>query len=135
MDKDGRFTGETVANLPSGQLPIRYTGAPLKDDNGNIVGAVEYVLDIAAEKQVTDRVTELAGQVASSSQQLNRAAEEAGKATGEIASSSQQVAKGADDQSRSIQDVTTSMGQLNQASQQVAKGAQEQANLVQQAWI
>jgi methyl-accepting chemotaxis protein len=55
MRQDGIFTGDTVASLPSGALPIRYTGVALKDEEGNIVGGLEYVLDISEEsKAVAD---------------------------------------------------------------------------------
>jgi len=60
MDQDGVFTNDTVAELPGGSLPIRYTGSPLKDGDGNIVGGLEYVLDISKEMEVTDGVIELA---------------------------------------------------------------------------
>ena len=59
MQKDGAFTSDTVAKLPSGELPIRYTGTPLKDANGNIVGGLEYVLDISKEMEVTEGVGDL----------------------------------------------------------------------------
>ena len=52
MNKDGIFTGETVAKLPSGDLPIQYTATPLKDDSGKITGALEYVADISGLKKV-----------------------------------------------------------------------------------
>ncbi len=53
-------TNDTVAKLPSGELPIRYTGAPLKDAEGNIIGGLEFVLDITKEMEVTDGILELA---------------------------------------------------------------------------
>jgi methyl-accepting chemotaxis protein len=115
-------------NLAQGNLAVAVAPKSENDALGNAFSQM-----ISSLRDLIGQVRDNSTNLASSSQQMNRAAEEAGKATSEIASSSQQVAKGADDQSRSIQDVTTSMGQLNQASQQVAKGAQEQANLVQQA--
>ena len=45
MQKDGTFTGETIANLPSGAIPIRYTAAPMKDASGKITGALEFIAD------------------------------------------------------------------------------------------
>ena len=58
MSRDGVFTFDTVAKLPSGDLPIRYTGAPIKQ-NGEIVGGLEYVLDISKEMAVTEGVLDL----------------------------------------------------------------------------
>ncbi|MEZ5336476.1 MAG: PAS domain-containing protein [Methanolobus sp.] len=60
MKLDTICTNDTVAKLPSGDLPIRYSGAPLKDENGEIVGALEYVLDISKEMEITNGVREIA---------------------------------------------------------------------------
>jgi methyl-accepting chemotaxis protein len=54
MEKNGTFSGETIAKLPSGELPIKYTGAPLKDENGKVIGAVEFVQDISDVKSAMD---------------------------------------------------------------------------------
>ncbi|MBW2249016.1 MAG: PAS domain-containing protein, partial [Deltaproteobacteria bacterium] len=59
MQENRVCTNDTTAKLPSGELPIRYTGAPLKDSDGNIVGGLEYVLDISKEMEVTDGVRNL----------------------------------------------------------------------------
>lgn len=60
MQQDGVFTSDTVAGLQSGELPIRYTGAPLKNEEGKIVGGLEYVLDISKEMEITDSLLGLA---------------------------------------------------------------------------
>lgn len=60
MENDGVFTNDTVAKLPGGEVPIRYTGAPIRDAEGNIVGALEYVLDISKEMEITHGVLDLA---------------------------------------------------------------------------
>ena len=59
MQQDGVFTGDTLASLPSGALPIRYTGVALKDERGDIVGGLEYVLNIAEESKAVAEVMEL----------------------------------------------------------------------------
>jgi len=54
MQRNEIVTGETVAD-PSGlNIPIQYTGAPVKDVDGNIIGALEYVLDITKMKKAMD---------------------------------------------------------------------------------
>ncbi|MFC1670536.1 PAS domain-containing protein [Spirochaetota bacterium] len=58
IKQDGIFTGETIANLPSGELPIRYTAAPLKDAEGNITGALEFVADQSETKSAMDSAEE-----------------------------------------------------------------------------
>jgi methyl-accepting chemotaxis protein len=59
MEQNGVFTNDTVAKLPSGDLPIRYTGTPLKDENGNVIGGLEYVLDISKEMNITEEINHL----------------------------------------------------------------------------
>lgn len=46
------LTGENVSITAKGEAPYRYTAAPLKDDNGRIIGAVEYIVDIRDEMRV-----------------------------------------------------------------------------------
>jgi methyl-accepting chemotaxis protein len=60
MQTDTVSTSDTVAKLPSGSLPIRYTGRALKDASGSIIGALEYVLDISKEMEITEELTALA---------------------------------------------------------------------------
>ena len=52
-------TSDTIAKLPSGDLPIRYTGSSLKDGDGNLIGALEYVLDISEEVNITNELGDL----------------------------------------------------------------------------
>jgi methyl-accepting chemotaxis protein len=56
MQNDTVRTGETVADPEKLNMPISYTGAPLKDSDGNIVGAIEYVIDISSVKDVVNEV-------------------------------------------------------------------------------
>ncbi len=60
MANDSVFTNDTKANLPIGEIPIRYTGAPLKDDQKNIIGALEFFTDISNEMQITDGIVGIA---------------------------------------------------------------------------
>jgi PAS domain S-box-containing protein len=46
MRKDQVCTGETVADPNGLNIPILYTGAPIKDATGAIIGALEYVVPI-----------------------------------------------------------------------------------------
>ncbi len=50
MKTDSVVTEQTIARPKEGVIiPIRYTGAPIKDAKGNIKGALEYVIDITEE--------------------------------------------------------------------------------------
>ena len=50
MQEDRVITEETIARPQDGMIvPVKYTGAPIKDAKGNIKGALEFVLDITDE--------------------------------------------------------------------------------------
>ncbi|WP_231716997.1 PAS domain-containing protein [Desulfosarcina ovata] len=52
MKTDSVITEQTIARPAEGVIvPIKYTGAPIKDAKGNIKGALEYVLDVTEEMQ------------------------------------------------------------------------------------
>ena len=58
--KDGEaFSGDTVANFPEGELPIRYTIAPLVDEHEEVSGVVTYIQDISPEISIRDNVEAL----------------------------------------------------------------------------
>ncbi len=61
MEQDDRFTGETVADPAGLNMPIQYTGSPVKDARGEIIGAVEYVVDIRSLKQAVNESNEKVG--------------------------------------------------------------------------
>ena len=62
MKTDSIVTEQTIARPRDGVIiPIKYTGAPIKDAKGNIKGALEYILDMTEEtkqKQVADEKIE-----------------------------------------------------------------------------
>ncbi|THB70400.1 MAG: PAS domain-containing protein, partial [Desulfobulbaceae bacterium] len=62
MKTDSVITEQTIARPKDGVIvPIKYTGAPIKDAKGNIKGAIEYVLDQTEEtrqKQAADEKIE-----------------------------------------------------------------------------
>ncbi|WP_340820730.1 methyl-accepting chemotaxis protein [Methanolobus sp. WCC4] len=53
------YSADTVAHLPSGELPIRYTATPLRNSQGEIIGGLEYVMDMTSEVNVTKEVLQL----------------------------------------------------------------------------
>lgn len=52
MKCDCEVTEETVSHANGGNLPIMYTGTPIADKDGNIIGALEYVADITNIKEI-----------------------------------------------------------------------------------
>ncbi|ADH86028.1 multi-sensor hybrid histidine kinase [Desulfurivibrio alkaliphilus AHT 2] len=60
MIQNRTLTGENISITARGEAPYRYTAAPLKDENGRIVGAVEYIVDIRDEVRVVEMAEAIA---------------------------------------------------------------------------
>jgi len=59
MREDKVISEETIARPTEGVIiPIKYTGAPIKDAKGNIKGALEFVLDITQEARQRQEANE-----------------------------------------------------------------------------
>ena len=62
MKTDSVVSEQTIARPRDGVIiPVKYTGAPVKDAKGNIIGALEYIIDVTEEmqqKQVADEKIE-----------------------------------------------------------------------------
>ena len=54
MEEDSDFTAENIVDPNGINLPIQYTGIPIKDENGNIVGALEQITDITQLKNIME---------------------------------------------------------------------------------
>jgi methyl-accepting chemotaxis protein len=52
MKTDSVINDQTTASPAGKAIPIKYIGAPIKDAKGNIKGALEYISDVTAEKEV-----------------------------------------------------------------------------------
>ncbi len=57
MKNDSTFTEETVAHPNGVELPILYTGSPIKNKEGKIIGALEAVTDIKEIKDAQNYLT------------------------------------------------------------------------------
>jgi methyl-accepting chemotaxis protein len=64
MLRDSTEVGETVVQPGTLDLPIEYTGAPLKDAEGRIIGALEYVVDISDRKKLLGEIKAVANSLA-----------------------------------------------------------------------
>lgn len=138
MEKDGAFTEETVADPNGLNLPIRYTGAPLRNAAGAIVGAVEFVLDMSDEvekrahnREVTDVVFKL--------KQNDLTGRISGTYDGELGEVKNAMNGGLTaindvmlDVVQSVNQVAETARQTSIASQKLAEGAQEQASAVEE---
>ncbi len=71
MAQGAPCTMDTISDGSSGKTPLRITGAPVKDAEGNIVGCIEYVQDITKERIAVDRMTAVAAELVKASEELS----------------------------------------------------------------
>lgn len=58
MERDALCTARNEINIEGKAIPIEYSAAPLKDDSGNIIGGLEYVLDITERVRHENKLME-----------------------------------------------------------------------------
>jgi len=122
--------GRTISHALGKRIPIQYSANALLDDNGEVIGAVEYVMNMSEIKTVCEAVSNISGDIGSASAQLAAAALQSGQATSQIATTIQQVASGTQQQTTHITNTAQSVEQMARTVQGVAKGAQEQASAI-----
>jgi len=52
-------TTDTVADPEGKDLPIRYTGFPIKNNQGMVTGAIEFILDVSGERTINNAIVEI----------------------------------------------------------------------------
>jgi len=135
MEQKKVATGETVANGAGKPIPIEYTGTPIFDSNGNVVGALEYVLNITERKAVINDIKKVARGLAENDltvradghyegdykiivDSINSGVEAQNSAMSQVASAAEQI--------------SAASSQIASSSQQVAEGASEQASSLEE---
>jgi methyl-accepting chemotaxis protein len=127
-------TSETISN---GKMHIQYTGSPLIDQKGEVVGALEFVADVTkikemmgtienvvkASTEVSEVVEGLSGQVLGAAQNIGAMGLQAAQASDQLSNSMQQV------QSAS-QNVSDGAQNLSKLGQELATNAEQTMKLV-----
>lgn len=126
--------GETVVDPQGLNTPISYSGTPIIE-NGEVVGAIEYALDISARKKVLQEVKDLMNAVASKDLNVSAKGEYRGDFKGIMESINQCIKSQRTDIigiSETIDALTAAGVEIAKGSQSVAEGASEQAASIQQ---
>jgi PAS domain S-box-containing protein len=71
MERGENITAETIARVdPNNPTPVTYTGVPLKDDKGKVVGAAEFAHNLASIYEVAWKVAGVTKSIADVAQVL-----------------------------------------------------------------
>jgi methyl-accepting chemotaxis protein len=138
MNKNMVATEQTIANPNGKTLPIQYSGAPIKNKTGNIIGAVEFITDITdiknAQNYLTRKVDEMlkemnkfAGgdltveldvekedQIGKLYEGFNKSVRNIGELIGKV--------------TEAVQATASAANQISSSSEEMAAGAQEQSS-------
>lgn len=128
MKKKEPVTAETVA---TGERHIRYTGSPLFDEKGKIIGVVEYLTDITNLKQSLDTTEQLVQYSATVADNIEGLSSEILKAAENIGTVGTQSAQAAEKLSDTMQQVMAASQNVSDGAQKLSKLAQETTENVQ----
>ncbi|MBN2799450.1 MAG: PAS domain-containing protein [Deltaproteobacteria bacterium] len=135
MQENRLATGETVADPRSLNIPIEYTGAPIKDASGKVIGGLEYVIDITDRKRVLQDIIAVAESMANND--LTARAE--GEYTGDFLAIAENLNRAVSAQhdamvsvAEAVDQISSASNQIASSSQSVAEGASEQASSLEE---
>ncbi len=109
-------SSETRARPGEKELDISYTGMPIKDKDGKVVGAIEFVTDLTEIKASQRKMQEIAARAMSVSDSVSSASEE-------LSAQVEQASRGTEEQTNRISETATSMEEMNATVLEVAKNA------------
>nr|WP_018124040.1 methyl-accepting chemotaxis protein [Desulfovibrio oxyclinae] len=109
-------SSQTAAHPAAGDLDISYSARPIKDQQGNVVGAIELVTDLTEIRQAERRMVRIAESAERISQRLS-------VATQQLSAQVEQVSAGARSQRDRVGETATAMEQMNATVLEVARNA------------
>lgn len=119
-------TSQTIARAGGGALPIQYTGSPLKDETGKIIGATEFVTDITNIRKLITKIENIVKSATEASGNIE-------KLSDEIVDTSKDVEEMCKQTARASEELSKSMVQLQTASNNVSSGAENLSRLTQES--
>ncbi len=126
----GEASSATDAHPGDLDMEIRYTSVPIKDKDGNVVGAFEIVLDQTEIITVQRRMQDIAGRADDISQRLASAA-------AQMSAQVERTSNGSEMQRNRMSEIATAMVEMNgtvlEVAQNVAEAAQSSDTTRQQA--
>ena len=123
-------TGETVAQPPSGPLPIRYTGLPSFDRSGNVVGALEYIVDLTRDRETQSEVRQGAQAVTNVLSEVAELVRDLRNRSAEISDQASNVAVAAEELSTTMNVVACAAQQSQENTVSIAKATGEMTTTV-----
>ncbi len=138
MKENKIFTEETTARPNGAELPILYTGAPIKNKTGQIIGALEAITDITEIKNMQDYLTRSTQTMMQAMDRFaegdltievvpEKAEDDIGKLFNSFNKSVQNFKYTVENVISAVQATASASSQISSSTEQMASGVQEQA--------
>jgi len=137
MQKNSTFSEETIAKPNGKNLPILYTGSPIRNKSGNVIGAVEFVSDITDVKNAqnylenkTNEMLQVMNEFANGDLSVELKIEkddQIGKLFGGFNKSVKNISNLIQNVNEAVQATASASSQISSSSEEMAAGAQEQS--------
>jgi len=143
MEEGDVFTSETTAHPSGSDIAVQYTGAPIKDESGKIIGGLEYIIDITTQKKVQDEVVSnskllkqvvtdvspISDDLSSKSSAILEQTSSVAEAAEELASTMSTISENAEKSQFSISKIASETEEMSATVADIAQSS-EKANLV-----
>ena len=131
----GEYDAAQYKRLGKGgrEIWIQASYNPILDLNGKPYKVVKYATDITAQKQIAERVTEIAGIVASASSEMRATAEGMARTAEETTRQASSVAQAAEVTSVNVQTVSSAGEELTASIGEIARQVAESTSISQHA--
>ncbi len=138
MTKDSEFSDETIAHPNGMELPILYTGIPLKDKKNNIIGALEFVTNISELKEIQNYLGRSTKKLMTAMEQFaegdltvdvvpEKKDDDIGRLIGSFNNSVQNINHMIKKVHEAVEATASASSQISSSSEEMAAGAQEQS--------
>lgn len=120
MQRGAQMSAEANAYPAGERIQVSYTGVPIRDGSGRVVGAMEFMVDQSKIKQAQHRMLEVAESATEVADRLSSAAEE-------LSAQVEQSSRGAQEQKSRADETATAMEEMNSTVLEVARNASSAA--------
>jgi PAS domain S-box-containing protein len=121
----------TIAKPREGlSIPIIYSGAPARNEDGKIIGAIEYVQDITSIHKAQVDVQNGSQQLGAAVQELSTMAQQVGSKTDDVTNQSTEVAASAEQMSSNFASVSSAVEETNSIFRSIASASEEMSSSI-----
>jgi len=147
MELGTKRSGETAVHPEGTDMPVKYVSREIRDDNGQIVGATELMIDISKEKEaqssvvntarvlggVVDEVADIAVHLNEKSGSMTKRAGSVSIAAEEMSTSMASVSTAAEQSQSNISAVATATEQMTSTVSEIARNSERARSMTENA--